>query len=170
MALEVDRELLVALRLAAERAAVVNERVVVELNERFEFDAELLAIVQQGAVMVRDPPWTRIEIISRREAAILRRPVDFDDLVATANRIVPSAGAVLIFEDLDLVSCLGQFIGRDHPGKACAEHQYRRALTSTSERRWSSEAGIGGVRERRHRLVHRSGAADFANHRQQRAA
>ena len=57
----------------------------IELDEGFEGDAEALAIIEQGAVMIRNSPRPRIEIKAFLEAAGLRRAAEFCKSVATAG-------------------------------------------------------------------------------------
>ena len=62
MALKIRLDVTNALRLAGERIRSVEQGVMIELDEGFEGDAEALAIIEQGAVMIRNSPRSRIEI------------------------------------------------------------------------------------------------------------
>ena len=62
LSLEIGLDRADPLRLAAERARGVEQRVVIELDERLERDAEAPAIIQQRAMVIGNPPRTRIDI------------------------------------------------------------------------------------------------------------
>ena len=69
MALKIRLDVTNALRLAGERIRSVEQGVMIELDEGFEGDAEALAIIEQGTVMIRNSPRSRIEIKAFLEAA-----------------------------------------------------------------------------------------------------
>ena len=73
MPLKIGLDVANALRLAAERRRGVEQGVVIELDEGFERDAEALAVIEQGAVMIRNSPRPRIEIEAFLKVAGLRR-------------------------------------------------------------------------------------------------
>src|ERR1700743_532636 len=81
-----------ALRHAAERLAAVQIRVVIDLHERFERDTQALAIAEHAAVVVGQPPWSRIDVEAGIEAAFLRRAAQFRIGVAAAQGPVSAAG------------------------------------------------------------------------------
>src|SRR5262249_50900232 len=64
IAIEIGLDLAIALRFAVEGAPRMEPSVVVHLNERLERDVEASAIVEHAVVMVRNAPWTGIEIES----------------------------------------------------------------------------------------------------------
>jgi hypothetical protein len=66
-----------ALRRAAKGFGAVDIGVVVELDEGFEADPELAAIMQQRAVMVRDAPRAGVEVIARLKIDLLNRAAQF---------------------------------------------------------------------------------------------
>ena len=117
-----------ALRLAAERLGRVQQRIVIELDERLERDAEPLAVIEQGAVVIGNPPRPWIEIEAFLKFAGLRRAAEFGEPVAAAQRPVAAAGAAVEFQHLHLVAGLAQFQCRRHAGKTGAEDQHRGAF------------------------------------------
>ena len=124
MALKIGLDVANTLRLAAERIRGVEQGVVVELDEGFERDAEALAVIEQGAVMIGNSPGTRIEIEAFLKAAGLCRAAKFGKTVAAAQRPVASAGTAVEFEDLDLVAGCAQFERGRHAREARAEDQH----------------------------------------------
>src|SRR4051794_19435233 len=73
MPLEVGLDIADPLRLAAERMGRVKQRIVIELDEGLQRDAEPLAIIQHGAMMIGNPPRTRVEIEALLKSAGLGR-------------------------------------------------------------------------------------------------
>ena len=59
MALKIRFDVTNALRLPGERIRGVEQGVMIELDERFEGHTEALAIIEQGAVVIRNSPWLR---------------------------------------------------------------------------------------------------------------
>ena len=100
----------------------------IELDEGLERDAEALAIIEQGAVMIGNSPRPGIEIEAFFEVAGLRRAAELRKTVAAAQRPVAAAGAAVEFQDLDLVAGRAQFQCGRHAGKTGAEDQHGRAL------------------------------------------
>ena len=49
-----------ALRLSAERIRPVQKRVVIELDERLQRNTETFAIIEHRAMVIRNPPRSRI--------------------------------------------------------------------------------------------------------------
>src|SRR6516162_4383408 len=61
-AVEVRQYVAQALRLAAEGILSVEISVVVDLDERLKVDSQTLAVVEDTAVVIGDPPGSRIEV------------------------------------------------------------------------------------------------------------
>src|SRR5260370_37527275 len=123
--LKVGLDIADSLRLAVERIGGVQQRVVIELDERFERDAQPLAIIEYGAVMIGNPPRPRLEIEAVLEAAGLRLGAELRKSVAAAQRPVASSGTAVELQDLDLVAGRAQFERRRHAGETRAKNQYR---------------------------------------------
>src|SRR5262249_59449737 len=121
-------DLAIALRLAVEGALRMEPGVVVHLNERLERDVETSAIVEHAVVMVRNAPWSGIEIESRGELASLRAAAELGVAVAAAPRPATTAGTVVVFEHLDAVAGLAQLERRDQSGEASTQDEHRRPL------------------------------------------
>ena len=100
-AVEIGLDLADALRLAAEGVRRVQPGVVIELDERLERHPEPAAIVEDGVVMVGDSPRPRIEVEAGIEGAKLGRAAELGIDVAAADRPVPAARTIVVFEDLD---------------------------------------------------------------------
>src|SRR5271168_5667501 len=122
MALKIGLDIADALRSAAERIRVVQQRVVIELDERLKRDTEPLAIIQQRAMVIGNAPGPRIEIEALFEFAGLGRAAQFGEAVAAAQRPVASARTAVELQHLDLVARLAQFQRGRHPGKARAKN------------------------------------------------
>jgi hypothetical protein len=75
-----------ALWLPAERARGMQISVVIELDERLERDPEAFAIVEDGAMMIGNPPRPRIEIKPCLEFAGLLLTAELDKGVTAAQR------------------------------------------------------------------------------------
>jgi hypothetical protein len=147
----------------------VDEGVVVELDERLQRHAEGLAVVQQGAVVVRDAPGPGIEVVAGLEPHILGRAAQLGVGIAAVKRPVPAAGAVLVLQDAHRVAGLVQLMGRQHAGQTRAQHDHRLAAAARQHRR-PVELGLGGVAEGGHGVVEGRRPADEADGRQQLAA
>ena len=100
----------------------------IELDERFERDAEALAIIEQRAMVIGNSPWAGIEIEALLEFAGLLEATEFGETVAAAERPVAAPGAAVELQHLDLVASLAQFQRRRHAGETGAEHQDGSAL------------------------------------------
>ena len=74
--------------------------------------------------MVRQAPGTGIDVLARREFAVLGFTAELGIGVATAQAPVASTGACVVFEHLHRITGLAQFVGRDHAGDAGTEHEY----------------------------------------------
>ncbi len=167
MALEVDRQLLVALRLAAEGIGAVDQAVVVHLDEGFQLHPELLAVMQQGAMVVRDAPGAGVEIVARSKAHGLDRTADFLDPVAATNGIGAASCAALELQHLHLVAGLGQFIGGQQTRQPATQHQHGLAGPPAGQLRRSGKAAFGRVAKCCHGLVHGKASPGLADHREQ---
>src|SRR5579863_545977 len=152
-ALEISPDLADALRPAAKGLGVMQKGVVVELNEGLERDAELATIVQKRVVMVRDAPGPWIEVEAVVEVAALGRAAELRVDIAAAKRPVPTAGAGIIFKDLNLVSGAAEFVGSGHPGKASAQYDDGGAFWIAFERDRPAIGRLGRKAETGHRLV-----------------
>src|SRR5262249_3396865 len=97
--------------------------VVIELNERFERDVQWLAIIEQRAVMIGNPPWTGIDVEPRCERAGLGVAAELGEAVAAAQAPVAAAGAAVELEELHLVAGLAQFERGGHAGESSAENE-----------------------------------------------
>src|SRR5882757_7444198 len=167
MAVEISLHLTIALRLAVEGALGMEPGVVIHLNERLERDIELPAIVEHAVVMVGNAPGTRVEIKSRVELTALRRAAEFSVRVAAAQRPATAAGAVVVFEHLDAVARLAQFVRRHHSGEAGPQDENRSSLRIAVE---PDRPCIGRLRsqaEARHGTVHRRPAGRRSDERQE---
>src|ERR1700742_1000866 len=86
----------------------MQQRVVIELDERLERHVEAFAIVEQRAMVIRYPPWARIEVEALVEPAGLRRAAELGKTVAAPQAPVTPASAAVEFQHLDLVAGLAQ--------------------------------------------------------------
>jgi hypothetical protein len=129
--------------------------VVVDLDERLHGDAEPLAIVQDGMVVIGNPPWPGIDVETRIELAFLTGTAELRIGVAAAQRPIPPADAAVIFEQLHLVAGLVQFIGRDKAGEPCSQDQDRSPLRIAVELDRAVIRRFRRMTEAGHRLVHR---------------
>jgi hypothetical protein len=163
IALEVGGKGPEALGLAAESIDVVDIGVVIELDEGLQLHAEFLAVVQQGVVVVRDPPGSGIEEVALGEIHGLGGAAHFRELVAGAQRPVPPAGSVLILENPDAIAGLFQFVGRQHSGQARAQHDHRGPLARAGQVGRAKETAFGRVTKGGHHLVHGRCAAHQAD-------
>src|ERR1700709_2750848 len=128
MALKIGLDVASALRLAAEPRRGVEQGVVIELDEGLERDAEAFAVIEQSAVMIRNPPWPGLDVERVRKAAGLRRAAKLGKAVAAPERPVATSGAAVELQHLDLVAGGAQFERGRHAGETGAEYQHRRAL------------------------------------------
>ena len=76
MSLQIGFDVANTLRLAGEGARGVQQRVVIELDEGLERDVEASAVIEDGAMMIGNPPRPRIEIKASLEFAGLREAAD----------------------------------------------------------------------------------------------
>src|SRR5258705_10841253 len=142
----------------------------IELDEGFEGDAEALAIVEQGAVMIRNSPRSRIEIKAFLEAAGLRCATEFGKTVATADRPVAPSRAAIELQHPDLVASRAQLERGRHACKTGAQHQHRCAFWIAAQLERALVIGLGREAEAGHGLVHRGAAGDRTNKRQKIAS
>ena len=169
-ALEVGLDLANPLRLPPESRGRMKVGVVIELNERLDRNAEPAAVIENGVVVVRDPPWPRIEIEAVVEQAPLRGAAELGVRIAAPDRPVSTAGATVVFQDVDLVAGLAEFERSRHSGKPGAQDDDRRARRIALE---LDRAPIGRLRsdpQARHRLIHRGTASGCPDQRQEIAA
>src|SRR6185312_9901915 len=156
-----------ALRRAAKGARGVKIRVVIELDEGLERNVEPLAVVEQRAMMIGNAPRTRIEVEPRLEVAILGGAAEFGVGIAAADGPVAATGALVEFQDLDLIARLAQLQRRGHAGKSCAEDQDGSAPRIAFELDRPLVARFRGKAEARHRVVHRRAARHRSDQREQ---
>src|SRR5262249_24056506 len=152
---------------AVERTRRMQIGIMVELDEGLQRDVEPPAVVEQRAMVIGNSPWTRIDIEPLLEFAFLLESAELDKTVAAADRPVAAAGAVVEFEDLNLVAGLAQFQRRHHAGEPGTQDQDRRPLRITRELDRALVGGFGREAETRHRVIHRRTAGDGADQREQ---
>src|SRR5260221_11358357 len=80
-----------ALRLAAKRLAAMQGGVVIDLHEGFERDSKPLAVTEHSAMVIRQPPRTRIDVQVRIKSALLSLSTQLRVAIAAAQRPVPAA-------------------------------------------------------------------------------
>ncbi len=125
----------IALRFAAERFFRMHVRVVVESVERFQRHLEALGVIEHAEVVIRQSPRARIDVQARIEFAFLFESAEFGVFVAAAQRPRTSARALVVFENLDVVAGLAQFVGGDETGETCAQNDHRSAAFGAVEDR-----------------------------------
>src|ERR1035441_1096567 len=111
MSIEVRLDRAQSLRLATEGLAAVEVGVVVDLDEGLQRDAEPLAVAQHSPVMIGQAPGARIDIQVLIEPALLSLTSQFRITIAPAQSPVAAAGAGVVFEYLDPVAGIAQFVG-----------------------------------------------------------
>ena len=109
----------------------MQQRIVIEFDERFERDVQALAVIKHGTMVIRNPPRTGIKIKSLFEFAALAEAAELDIFVATAERPVSAARAAVEFQNLNLVAGVAQFQRRCHPSQAGAKNENGRAFNIT---------------------------------------
>src|SRR5260370_35253083 len=87
----------------------MQERVVVQLLEGLQLDAQTLAIVEQSVVVIGNAPRAGIEIQVLVELAFLRRAAAFGIGAAASQRPVAAPGTAVEFQNLHLVAGLTRF-------------------------------------------------------------
>ena len=158
-----------ALRLALERLGRMQERIVIELDEWLERDAEPATIIQDRVMVMGNAPRPGVEIEAGVEFAALGLAAELGIDVAAPQRPVPAAGARVVFEDLDLVAGPLKLDRRGHSGQARPQHDDRGPF------RIAFELDPPAVRRRRrqpklgHRLIHRRPAGGRSDQREQAA-
>ena len=148
----------------------MDQGIVVELDKGLQRHAEALAVMQQRAVMVRNAPGAGVQVMAIGELHILGGAAEFRVLVAAIERPVPAAGAVLVFQDLDLVARLLQLIRCKHAAKTGAKHQHGGARARAAQVGRTGELGFSSVTHGGHGLVQGRGAAHHADGRQKLTA
>jgi len=128
VALEIRLDLAHPPGLAAECPGRMQERVVVQLLEGLQLDAESLAIIQQPVVVIGNAPRAGIEIKPFVELAFLRRAAQFGVSVAAAQRPVAATCAAVELEHLHLVTGLSQLQRRRQARQSRAQDEHRRAF------------------------------------------
>src|SRR5229473_8321540 len=144
--------------------------VVIDLNEWFKWDIQPLRIVQHRMVIVGNTPWPRIDVKATVELAPLRGAAEFGVFVSAANGPGTPTCAVVVFQNLDRVARVSQFVRGYKAGHPGAENQYFCALGRTIQ---FDPAAIRRRRrkpQRVHRLVHGGSTSSSAYQRQQLAA
>jgi hypothetical protein len=71
-----------------------------------------------------DAPRSRIDIQAWIELAVLLEAAKLRVVVAAAQGPRAAAGALVVFEYLDLVTGAAEFVCSDEPGHAGAEHEH----------------------------------------------
>ena len=105
----------------------MQQRIVIELNERLQLDVQPAAVIKQRAMMIGNPPRPGIEIEARREIAGLSEASEFLEPVAAAQSPISPARTGIEFQHLNGVAGIAQFKCSGHAGQAGAEDQNRRA-------------------------------------------
>ena len=167
LSLEIGLDGANTLRLAAERAGGMQQGIVIELDERLDRDIEALAVVEQRAVMIRNPPRPGIEIKSVVEFADLLLAAELDISVAAAQCPVATARPLIEFQHRNLVSGLAQLERRGHAGETGAEDHHGRALGVARELDRALVSGVRRKAEAGHGVIHRRAAGERADQRQQ---
>src|SRR5215469_16297101 len=126
--------------------------------------------MQDALVVIRKPPWSRIEILAGRELDMLGGAAQLGIDVPAMERPVPPARPVVVFQHLDLVAGVAQFQCRYHAGYARAEDQDRGAGTGIAEFGWAGIARLLRETQPRHGVVHGGRTRHSANHSQQGTA
>src|SRR5262249_40939113 len=98
--------------------------VVIELDKGFEHHVKPLAVIQQRAVMIGNPPRPGVEVEAVVEGAGLLEAAELDESIATAQRPVASTGATVELQHLNLVAGLAQLQRRRHAGETRAENEH----------------------------------------------
>src|ERR1700743_903561 len=167
MALKIGLDVADALRLAAEVVGRMQQRVVIELDERLKRDIEALAIIEQRPMVIGNPPWAGIEIKTLLELAGLRRAAGFRNTVAAPQGPGTPTRPAVELQYLDLVAGLAQFERRGHSRKSRTEDQDRCAPGIAVELDRPLVSGLSREAEAGHGVIHRSTAGDRADQRQQ---
>ena len=151
------------LHTVAKPVAVVDERRVVQLDEGFQRNTERLAIMQKGAVVIGNAPRPGVEIIALGKADLLRRATELGIGVTAVKRPVPATGAIVVFDDLDLVAGLAQFMGGEHSGQPGAKHDNRGAGAGARQIGRPGELRFPGMAHGFHRLIQHRSAAEHSD-------
>ena len=170
LALVVGLDLAIALRLAAEALLAVHVGVVVDLDERLERHIQLLAIAQDAAVMIRQAPRTRIDVLVFIELALLGVAAEFRVFIPATQRPVATPRARVVLEHLHLVAGGAQLVGCHHAGDARTQHEHRGALRRALQVDRTGVGGVGREPQAAHGLVHGRVARGQTNHAQELAA
>ena len=139
----------------------------VDLHEGLELHAQATTQFQHAAVVVRNAPWTRVQIQVLVELAVLPLATELGIAVTAAHAPVAAAGAIVELENLHLVASLLQLVGGRHARNAGAENQHGCAGRRALQVRRARVGRLSSVSQRAHRLIHRTGAGGDANHPQQ---
>ena len=126
----------------------------VKLDERLERDAETLAVIQNGAVVIRDPPRSGIEVETLLELAILPRTAKFCVGIPAPQRPVSASRPVIELQNANIVSGLPQLQCRGHPRKPGAEDKHGGAFRIALQLDRSLVGRVGREAEAGHRVVH----------------
>jgi hypothetical protein len=119
--------------------------------------------------MMWNTPGTGVEVQPLGELSLLREATELGVGVAAVDGPVAPARAIVVFEDLHAIAGFAQLVGSGHAGDAGPENQDRRALDVARELDRSGVAGLAGVAQLAHRLVHHGAAGCRTNHPKQRA-
>ncbi len=141
--------------------------VVIELDERLERDTQALAVVENRAVVIGNPPWTGIDIEALLEFAGLLETTEFSKGIPAPQGPVAAAGPAVELQNLDVVSSLAQLKCCRHAGKPGAEDDDGSALRIAVELDRTFIAGVGRKPQTGHRMIHRSAAGNRSDQGQQ---
>nr|GEU28535.1 hypothetical protein [Tanacetum cinerariifolium] len=144
MAAHVGLDFLDAHALVGEHTGVfgIDIRVVVFVDHHFQRHFEQAGVMQRGAVVQRDAPWTVVDIVAFVELASLFFATEFGQRKAPAGALAPAAGKAARFQDLALVAQLAQLEGGGQPGQPGAQDHHFFALAAAGQ---CGRPGDGGI-------------------------
>ena len=128
MPLKVGLYLTIALRLAIKGLGGMDHRVVVDLDKGFQGDAEFVAVIEHGMMVIWDAPRAGVEVQALVKFAMLGSAPQLGETVTAPQRPAAPARLGIELQHLDLVAGLAQFVGSGHAGQSCAEDQDASAL------------------------------------------
>ena len=144
-------------------------RGVIHLHEGFQRNLEALAVLQHPEVVVRNAPRTGIQIQSRSELYLLREAAQLGVGVAAIQRPAAAAGAVVVFENLNLIAGVAQLECGRHAGHARAQDQYRGAFRIALQVDAPGVTRLACKSKFRHCLVHDGAAGKRSDQLEERA-
>ena len=158
-AVEIGLDVADPLRLAAERRRGMQISVVIELDERLERNPEATAIIEDGVMVIGNPPRAWIEIEAGVEGAGLARPAELGEHVAAPDGPVPSARTIVVFEHAYPIAGALEPDRRRHSGEAGSQNDDRRPFGIAIEPDRTAVGRFGRKSEPGHHLIG-AGAAE----------